>query len=195
MDDKIKSAYERAMERADALDAPTDEERLEWKWIPEGKKLAAIAMSGTTDVALEMSKVEEAGRNYVLKGLFDVLVENLRLPKSEQLAKNNERVLEVLTQLKPEVMGELAERIRYVCNQFLQFYPQQQQEAHNQLKEHIQNQLEQMMQQQTGTPGPFQLGNIEARPEFQSQWLRVMGQIEEPYEEHLREFRNQIRLL
>ena len=76
MDDKIKSAYERAMERADALDAPTDEERLEWKWIPEGKKLAAIAMSGTTDVALEMSKVEEAGRNYVLKGLFDVLVEN-----------------------------------------------------------------------------------------------------------------------
>ena len=53
--------------------------------------------------------------------------------------------------------------------------------------------MEEAMRQQTGVQGPVQLGDIEARPEFQSQWLQVLAQLEEPYEQHLKEFRQQIR--
>ena len=193
--DRIKSALEKAMERAEQLEAPTEEERLEWKWLPEGRKLAATAMNRRLDVAGEVAKVEEAARPYLLKGLVDVLVENLRLPKAEHVFQANERVLEVLMQLKQGSMEELAERVRYVCTQFVQFYPQQQREAFEQVKATVQSQLEEAVRQQTGVQGPVQLGDIEARPEFQSQWLQVLAQLEEPYGQHLREFRQQIRNL
>ena len=193
--DRIKSALEKAMERAEQLEAPTEEERLEWKWLPEGRKLAATAMDRRSDVATEVAKVEEAARPYLLKGLVDVLVENLRLPKDEHVFQTNERVLEVLMQLKKGSMGELAERVRYVSTQFVQFYPQQQREAFEQVKARVQSQLEEAMRQQTGVQGPIQLGDIEARPEFQSQWLQVLAQLEKPYEQHLKEFRQQIRNL
>ena len=39
--DDIKSALEKAMEKAEQLGKPSDEERLEWQWIPEGRKVAA----------------------------------------------------------------------------------------------------------------------------------------------------------
>jgi hypothetical protein len=39
--DDIKSAREIAMEKVEKLSEATDEERLEWKYVPEGEKLAA----------------------------------------------------------------------------------------------------------------------------------------------------------
>ena len=193
--DKIKSAFEKAMERADQLSPPTEEERLEWKWVPEGNKLAKMFMESKGNLSEEVEKVEQPGRYYLLKGLVDILVETLRLPKNEQALANNERTLAALTQLMGAPMEEVAARVRYVCTQYVQFYPQQTKEAFEKLKPVIQSQLEQAIRQQTGNQGPLDLGPIEARPEFQAQWMKVLGQMEDPYENHLREFRQQIRQL
>ena len=193
--DRIKSALEKAMERAEQLEAPTEEERLEWKWAPEGTKLAAAFLDSKIDLAAEVAKIDEPARGFVVKGLTEVLVENLRLPRSEHAFQTNERILAALAQLKQGTMDEIVERIRYVCTQYVQFYPQQQREAYDRLKEQMQSQLEQAVQQQTGAQGPVQLGNIETTPEFQAQWLRALAQLEEPYEEHLKEQRRQIRAL
>ncbi len=193
--DRIKSAFEKAMERAEQLAPPTEEERLEWKWGPEGKRLAGAFMESKADLAKEVGKVEQPARRYLLKGLIDVLVETLRIPKNEPTLESNERTLEALMQLMGAPMKEIAERIRYVCTQYLQFYPQQSQEAFEKLKPMVQSQLEQALRQQTGTQGPVDLGPIEARPEFQAQWMKVLAQLEDPYESHLREFRQQIRQL
>lgn len=193
--DRIKSAFEKAMERAEQLTPPTEEERLEWKWGPEGKKLAGAFMGSKADLAKEVEKVEQPARRYLLKGLIDVLVETLRIPKDEPTFQSNERNLEALTQLMGAPMKEIAERIRYVWTQYLQFYPQQSQEAFEKLKPMVQSQVEQAVRQQTGTQDPVDLGPIEARPEFQAQWMKVLAQLEEPFESHLREFRQQIREL
>ena len=193
--DRIKSAFEKAMERAEQLAPPTEEERLEWKWGPEGKKLAGAFMGSKADLTKEVEKVEQPARQYLLKGLIDVLVETLRIPQNELKLQSNERTLEALTQLMGAPMKEIAERVRYVWTQYLQFYPQQTKEAFEKLKPMVQSQLEQAARQQTGTQGPVDLGHIEARPEFQAQWMKVLAQLEEPYESHLREFRQQIRQL
>ena len=193
--DRIKSAFEKAMERAEQLAPPTEEERLEWKWGPEGKKLAGAFMGSKADLTKEVEKVEQPARQYLLKGLIDVLVETLRIPQNELKLQSNERTLEALTQLMGAPMKEIAERVRYVWTQYLQFYPQQTKEAFEKLKPMVQSQLEQAARQQTGTQGPVDLGPIEARPEFQAQWMKVLAQLEEPYESHLREFRQQIRQL
>ena len=193
--DRIKSAFEKAMERAEQLTPPTEEERLEWKWGPEGKKLAGAFMGSKADLAKEVEKVEQPARRYLLKGLIDVLVETLRIPKDEPTFQSNKRNLEALTQLMGAPMKEIAERIRYVWTQYLQFYPQQSQEAFEKLKPMVQSQVEQAVRQQKGTQDPVDLGPIEARPEFQAQWMKVLAQLEEPFESHLREFRQQIREL
>ena len=193
--DRIKSAFEKAMERAEQLAPPTEEERLEWKWGPEGKKLAGAFMGSKADLTKEVEKVEQPARQYLLKGLIDVLVETLRIPQNELKLQSNEKTLEALTQLMGAPMKEIAKRVRYVWTQYLQFYPQQTKEAFEKLKPMVQSQLEQAARQQTGTQGPVDLGPIEARPEFQAQWMKVLAQLEEPYESHLREFRQQIRQL
>ena len=193
--DRIKSAFEKAMERAEQLAPPTKEERLEWKWGPEGKRLAGLFMESKADLAKEVEGVEQPARQYLLKGLIDVLAETLRIPQNELTLHSNERTLEALTQLMGAPMKEIAERVRYVWTQYLQFYPQQTKEAFEKLKPMVQSQLEQAARQQTGTQGPVDLGPIEARPEFQAQWMKVLAQLEEPYESHLREFRQQIRQL
>ncbi len=41
MDDDIKSALEIAMEKVEKLGEATVEERLKWKYLPQGKQLAA----------------------------------------------------------------------------------------------------------------------------------------------------------
>ena len=193
--DKIKSAFEKAMERAEQLAPPTEEERLEWKWGPEGKRLAGLFMESKADLAKEVEGVEQPARQYLIKGLIDVLAETLRIPKNEPALQSSERTLEALTQLMGAPMKEIAERVRYVWTQYLQFYPQQTKEAFEKLKPMVQSQLEQAVRQQTGTQGPVDLGPIETRPEFQAQWMKVLTQLEEPYESHLREFRQQIRQL
>ena len=193
--DRIKSALEKAMERAEQMEAPTEEERLEWKWTPEGTKLATAFLDSKVELAAEVEKVQQPARRFLLKGIADVLLENLRLPRSEHAFKTNERILEALKQLSQGPMGEIADRFRYVFTQYVKFHPQQQGEAYDQLKELMQSQLEQAMKQQTGSQGPVSPGNIEAMPEFQTQWLRTIAQLEEPYEEHLKEFRRQIRAL
>ena len=46
----IKSAREIAMEKIDKLGEPTEEERLEWKYLPEGEKLAARYLKNEVQV-------------------------------------------------------------------------------------------------------------------------------------------------
>ena len=38
---EIKSALEIAMEKIEKLGEPTEEERLKWKYVPQGEELAA----------------------------------------------------------------------------------------------------------------------------------------------------------
>ena len=87
--DRIKSALEKAMERAEQMEAPTEEERLEWKWVPEGVKLATAFLDSRVELAAEVEKVQQPARRFLLKGIADVLLENLRLPRSEHVFKTN----------------------------------------------------------------------------------------------------------
>jgi len=58
----IKSALEIAMEKAEKLGKATDEERLKWKHVPEGERLAARyikrAMDGLKTVKSDKASVE-----------------------------------------------------------------------------------------------------------------------------------------
>jgi hypothetical protein len=53
---EIKSAREIAMEKLAQLGEITEEERLKWKYVPEGAKLAAGYLGGDCNLIPELGK-------------------------------------------------------------------------------------------------------------------------------------------
>ncbi len=105
--DDIKSALEIAMERVEKLEEATDEERLKWKYIPEGEKLAARYLKQDCNLVVELGKYEEKVRRYIIEGAGDILIRNINLPKDDLAKRNNRRAMEGLKNLKSDkIAGE-----------------------------------------------------------------------------------------
>ncbi|GAI03474.1 unnamed protein product, partial [marine sediment metagenome] len=73
----IKSAREIAMEKVEKLGEATDEERLKWKYIPEGEKLAARYLKQDCNLVVELGQHQENVRKYIIEGAEDILVRNI----------------------------------------------------------------------------------------------------------------------
>ena len=67
----IKTALEKAMEKVDQMEAPSEEELLEWKWVPKGKQMAAQYLQGACDLPEVISNTEETGRDQFVKGILE----------------------------------------------------------------------------------------------------------------------------
>ncbi len=191
--DRIKTAFERAMERIKDLEAPTKENRLEWKGVPAGSKLAADYLKGEGDLAAAVQKTEAELRPYVLKGILDVLTTNVQLPKTEVVQKATDRALEgirIALRGKPQVK-EIIGRAQYVCEQYKNFGNQQRQQVYDQLKQQFTAQVQQAIRRK-GVAGDANI-NVETTPEFQQEWRRVRIHLDEQYEQHLENFRKEVK--
>ena len=180
----MKSAFERAMEKAERLGQATEEEKMGWKWVPEGNRLAAEFLRDKADLAKELEGYGKEERGYVLKGVMETLASNVSLPKTTAAKENLDRAMEGLKQVEA---GELAGRIEYVVTQYLQYGMEQQKQAYDQLKQQIEEAL-----RQQGRIGQSADISVETIPEFQREWMRVLGQIEGPYQEHLEDYKKDI---
>ena len=106
MDDRIKSAAEIAMEKIEKLGEPTEEERLSWKYVPEGEKLAARYLKEDCNLAAELNLYDDDDDNakqYVIKGIEGILIRNINLPKDDITEKNNKRAMEGIKSIKSGV--------------------------------------------------------------------------------------------
>lgn len=195
---RIKSAFEKAMERAEQFEEPGEEQRLAWKLLPEGQRLAGSFIKGQGSPFSTIEKAPPEHRSYLVKGMSEILVSNLQLPKTEEAQHANTRVIEGLERLladKPPIK-ELLQRVRYVSDQYRQFGLPQREQAYQQLKAQMEQQVAEVMNRQMGPTaapagGALQV-NVEAMPEFQQQWLAVSAQIDQQYEQHFEEYRKQL---
>ena len=53
-DDNIRSAREIALEKAEQIGEATDEERLQWKYVPQGEELAARYLREDSNLVVEL---------------------------------------------------------------------------------------------------------------------------------------------
>ncbi len=180
--DRIKSAFEKAMEKAERLGSATQAELLEWKWVPGGRKLAAEYLKGRINLRSELAKHEEEQRSYVLRGVKEVLAANILLPKSPSMKETTDKAIQGLRDLEGDKgrLEEIASRIEYVLGQYLTYGVEQQQQAYQQLKEKVME----AVRQQGDVPADAEV-NVEALPQFQQEWLRISDQLDRSYEEHL----------
>ena len=127
---------------------------------------------------------------------MEVLIANLQLPKNETTDATNKRTFEGLTILLEEQQPakDLLERAIYVTQQYAQYGNPQREQAYLELKKQIEQVVMESLARQGGGVQPQVAGQIrvETMPEFQQQWMKISGQIDQQYEQHLDQIRQEL---
>jgi glutamine synthetase type III len=109
--DDIKSAFERAMERIANLEEPSKDEVMQWKYTPEGQKLAVKYFKEDINLVAELGKFKEEEKRFVAKGAEEVLLRNITLPANEPAKKATKKAMESLRTVVDTLEIEVDERV------------------------------------------------------------------------------------
>jgi hypothetical protein len=189
----IKSAREIAMEKVAELGEVTEEERLRWKYVPEGEKLAAKYLEQNINLVTELGSYDEKVVSYVKEGASEILVRNINLPRDDSARKNNKKSMEGLKTLKKDKIGveNIFSRIRNIFNHYTGQGEQQRRQAYEQLKADFTARVQQAMQQQLGTTMGLNI-DIERQPQFQEEWRKLLVQLDSQYVSLLSEYKQEL---
>ena len=193
MGEEIKSALEIAMEKVEKLGEVTEEERMKWKYVPEGEKLAARYLKQNLNILSEMGKVEEKAKGYVIGGAQDVLVRNVELPRNDSLRKKNKRVMEGIKLLKNDKVGaeNVFSKMRRVFDHYVEQGEQQRNQAYESLKVDVEARIQQAVKQQMGSLANVRI-DVESQPQFQEEWRRMLAQLDMQYTKLLDEYKREL---
>ena len=188
----IKSAIEIAMEKVEKLDKATEEERLKWRYIPEGEKLAVKYLKQDCNLVVEMSQYEENIAKYVIEGASDILIRNISLPKNDLAKSSNRKAMDGLKNLKSDKVGveNVFSQIRRVFHHYVEQGEQQRKQAYESLKTECEAKIQQVIQQQMGSV-EIKI-DVERHPQFQEEWLKIQAQLDLQYLKHLDEYKQEL---
>lgn len=189
----IKSAHEIAMEKVEKLGQVTDEERLKWKYIPEGEKLAVRYLKQDCDLVVELSRYEENIARYIVSGAADILIRNINLPKDDSARKNNKRVMDGLKSLKSDKVSveNVYSKMRRIFSHYTEQGEQQRKQAYESLKAEFEVKIQQAAQQQLGSFVGINI-DVERQPQFQEEWRKLQTQLDMQYLKLLDEYKQEL---
>jgi len=189
----IKSAREIAMEKVEKLGEATEEERLRWKYVPEGEKLATRYLKQDCNLVAEMSKYEGKVRKYVIGGAGDILIRNISLPSNDLAKRHNKRAMDGLKTLKSDKVAveNVFSKIRSIFNHYIEQGEQQRKQAYESLKTEFEAKIRQALQQQLGSLIGIKI-DVERQPQFQEEWRRLQIQLDSQYLRLLEEYKQEL---
>jgi len=190
---EIKSAREIAIEKVAGLGEATEEERLRWKYVPEGSRLAARYIAEDCNLVLELGKYDEKMKEYIIEGLSDILIRNISLPDSDLVKKRNRRAMDGLKAVKSDRVGleNVYSKIRRIFDHYQDMGEQQRNQAYLSLKTEFEAQVRQALQQQLGSLVGIKI-DVEKQPQFQTEWQRRLAQLDSEYLKLLDELRQEL---
>jgi len=192
--DEMKSAFERAMERAESLGKASEEDLRKWKYLPEGEKLAAKYLKDECDLVAEIGRYDDDNvRQHLAEGAQEVLVRNIDLPRNELAKRTNKKAMEAIKELKRDKVSveNVYTKLRRIFNHYEQEGEQQRGQAYEAVKRDVEAKMQQMIQQQSGASAPMKI-NVETQPQFQQEWRRTLAQLESQYLRLLDEYKQEI---
>ncbi|HCJ78796.1 MAG TPA: hypothetical protein DHV84_02075 [Desulfotomaculum sp.] len=189
--EKIKSAYEKALERAEKITvSPEQLEAMEYA--PKGSQAASQYMQDKSfTLEEEFKKYEAKIQKHLKAGAEETFLSNIRLPENEAAKENNKRAFEGILALKRDkkavnqVFGEMEYLFDYYAKAINQNYQN--------LKANMNKRLaaaQQALEKQLGTKVKLE---VEKQPEFLQEWRKIQFQINAQYENHLKEHKEKIR--
>lgn len=190
---EMKSAFERAMERAESLGKASEEDLRKWKYLPEGEGLAAKYLRDECDLTAEIGRYDDNVRQHVVEGAQGILVKNIDLPRNELAKRTNKKAMEAIKELKRDKVSveNVYTKLRRIFNHYEQEGEQQRRQTYEDLKRDVEAKMQQAMQQQLGAAAPMKI-NVETQPQFQQEWRRALAQLESQYLRLLDEYKQEI---
>ncbi len=191
---QIKSAAEIAQEKLEKIGEPTEEERLKWKYGPEGEKLAAKYLKQDANLVSEVGKYEGKAREIVAAGISDILLRNIGLPRNEVARKTNTRAMDGIKILKKDKVAveNVFSKMRKVLDHYVQEGAKQKQQAYASLKKEFEAKIQQAIRQQTGVSNARMNIDVESQPQFLDEWQRLQSQMESQYITVLDEYKKEL---
>lgn len=189
----IKTAAEIAREKLAQIGEPTEEERLKWKYGPEGEKLAAQYLKEDINLVNEIKKSDEKARNFIIKSVNEILLRNISLPRTEVARKTNKKSMDGLKALKNNkaAVENVFSKMRHVLDHYVQEGAQQKKQAYESLKTQFEERIQQAIRQQTGTNARMKI-DVEKQQQFQEEWQRLQAQMEGQYATLLDEYKQEL---
>lgn len=193
MGEEIKSALEIAMEKVEKLGGATEEERLKWKYIPEGEKLAARYLKQDLNLLAQLGQYEENARKYITEGAGDILIRNINLPKNDLVRRKNKRAMDGLKTLKNDKvsMENVYSRMRRIFDHYIEQGEQQRKQAYESLKTEFEAKIQEAVKQQLGSFAGIKI-DIESQPQFQEEWRKLQAQLDLQYIKLLDEYKQEL---
>jgi hypothetical protein len=191
----IKSAFEIAMEKISKIEDATPEERVKWKFVPQGEQLGAKYIKEDINLLSELNKFKDNERKYLTQGVVEVLARSIDLPRNDAAKKINRKAMDGIKLVKKDKSGveNIYSKFRYVFNHYTEQGEQQRRQAYEQVKVQFAAKLQQAMQQQYGNNARVNPNvNLETQPQFQEEWRHVLKQLEQQYINHLNEYRKDL---
>jgi len=179
---EIKSAAEIAREKLEKIGEPTAQERLKWKYGPEGEKLAARYLKEDTNLVGEVGKFEVAARNVIIEAVSDILVRNISLPRTDAARRNTKKAMDGLKALKSDKVAveNVLSKMRRVLDHYVQEGAKQKKDAYEALRQQFEARIQQAVRKQTGVSAKVNI-DVEKQPQFLEEWQRVQAQMEAQY--------------
>jgi hypothetical protein len=189
---EMKSAWEKAMEKAEKLGKPSEEELKQVEYIPTGNMIAAkFLQEEKYDLDAELTKYKgSGGRQYIIQGVQEIFMRNITLPHNDHDKKVLSRAMAGIKLLKEN--KKQIEVVSDLINNLITYYEQARQQSFNQFKKNFETKLQEAsksLQQRAGAGA-----NIEAQiqQQFQDEWRRASSELDAQYEKALEEHRQQI---
>jgi len=184
---EIKSALEIAMERADRIGKASKKELAESKWTEEGRRIAAKYLKNQAELKEELGKASPESLPVILKGVTEILLRNIVLPRQKEQWPDINRALDGIIEIKGSIANQVVDSIK----QLLKAYEQTKDRYLEQLRLQMQGKLggvQQAIAQQYGMGAASNI-DVESLPEFQQEWSRISSEISEQFDQQLSQFK------
>jgi len=177
---EIKSTLEKVLERAATMGKATKAEIESEEYERSGMRLAAEFLRNDLDgLNQALADFPEPQKQAVLKGLIDVLLRNVVLPRDDQQKDLANKAMAGLLQLGGGA-GDLKSILGDLKN-ILGHYLQTKEQTYRQLEAAFSQQVEQLQSavaQQTGMKTRLSAAQ---HPKFQEEWQRIQGSLNDQY--------------
>ncbi len=193
---EIKSAAEIAREKLEKIGEPTEQERLKWKYGPEGEKLAALYLKEDTNLINEVKKYDDKAKRFVIASVNDILLRNISLPRNEAARRTNKKSMDGIKALKNDKVAveNVFSRMRHVLDHYIQEGAKQKKQAYESLKAEFEEKVQQAIRQKTGVDARVNI-DVEKQPQFLEEWQRLQAQMEAQYLTLLDEYKRELAVI
>jgi len=196
MNADIKSASEIAQEKINDLGEVTEDEKLKWKYVPAGEKLALRFLKDGQDITSELARYPERAVHYARNGAESVFLSSIQLPKNDVVQLQNKKALDGLLSIKKEKAAatKMLNQIRQILEHYTDQGEEQRKQSYEALKRQFEAKLKQAVNKQLGTKADTDLGiSVETLPQFQDEWRRASAQLDERYMQLLEEYKKELQ--